>query len=175
MIKTREKYIGLVCQNEVYFQKVWNTILYNLKGLDKSTNYHLITFDYAVKTKYDYVVYLDYYDSFNINKLRYYLKENNTLTLVNVDNGDLDAFKVFENIITFSLDDNAMYYIGNISTNKSLFVFNVFINNNTYEMYYVCNEEYELYYLLSIIIVLLNEGYQYCDIKQAIQKINKPI
>ena len=169
-MKKQYKTIGLVCQNEPLFQNLFNKILLNLKSYN-ITNYQTITFSNTNKNIYDYIIYIDSYNGFNINDLRYYIYKNNDLLIINDDIGDTNAFNSFDNIITFGYNNTCDYYITNLRINNNIILFDLNHNKQISPLYFFTNDESTIYYLISIIILLLNEKYDIESIKNVIQKI----
>lgn len=170
-MKKQDKYIGLVCQNEGLFQELFNVIVNNLNSYNHFYNYHIISFNKTLKTNFDYIIYIDSFNGFQINTLRYALLHSNSILILNNDIGETNAFCNFNEIILYGSNYNSEYLINNISINNTITLFNLNFNLFQYSFYYNSNSEEYIYYIVPIIILLLNENHNLMDIKKAIQKI----
>ena len=170
-MKNTEKYIGLVCQNEPLFQELFNKIVLNVIGQKEPYKYRLITFDNTRKIKYDYILFVESYPFFEINKLRYYIYNNECILILNNDLGEEQAFKQSTQIISYSFDSHADYKINNINVNNNIIFFDLEYNGLVKPMYFCTKNEDELNYLISIIIFLICENYNFNVIKNIVQKI----
>ena len=169
--KINEKYIGVVCQYEAFFQDIFNKIYLNMKNRNYDFIYIFISFSDTKKIKYDYIIHINNPSEFNINFMRFYINYNNTIGIVNVDKINLVPFKNIGNIISYGFNNNADFYIDNIYYNGKIFVCNINHNEIIKELYCSIYNKEDIYYIISIIILLLNEQYHYEDIKAAIQKV----
>lgn len=169
--KTKEKYIGLVCQNETFFQDIFNKIYLNMRNRKDDFFYRFISFSDTKKISYDYIIHINNPLEFNINFIRFYLNYNNTIGIINIDKIELEPFKNIGNIISYGVNQQADFYVNNIYYNDKIFVCNIYHNEVNKELYCALYNKEDIYYIISIIILLLNERYNYEDIKEAIQKV----
>ena len=173
MNKIKQKHIGLICQNETLFQNLFNKIYLNFRCNSTNCIYNFITFSDTKKIEYDYIIFIDMSINYEVNYLRYYLNYHNTISIINTDIINNDAIECLGDIISYGFNSSANYIIKDFYQNNKLTIFNLEFNNLTKELYCIIYNKEELLYVISILILLLNERYQFNDIKYAIQKVGQ--